>query len=190
MEEERIDIGYLRKDGWSLASRFLMPSILLSPKVTDFNSLKRMGFVNIFLYDYTEGQQQYYKNSILLIFQPSYSFYNESWEEFYETMASYKNFVKFIDYKGMRYGFWYSISPTFGNNLRWLFKKGFYSEFPKNYLPYLNETERKISLRDSHYQRGMEMKLGLEEGDLDGVELASLADKEDYCIDLTIKDGQ
>ena len=43
----------------------------------------------------------------------------------------------------------------------------------------------KIVKVDEVYRRSVEKKLGLEEDSLIGVELASIPEKEEYCLDLT-----
>lgn len=180
----RKDLSILRKDGWSSASRFLLPSILLSPRLTNFDVLKKMGFINLFLYDETEGKQKFYKDSVGLLFNPSYSFFENDWNEFIEMMQSYKNLIEIVDYGDLVFLLWFRISHPFLPNLRYNFKLGKFSQFPKNYLAYLNDTERRVCLMDDNYRIGLEKSLGLEEGDLEGVELASVPDKESYVFDF------
>ena len=67
--EERVDLfQYYRKNGkHSLASLYLLPSLMLDPKLTDWETLNKMGYLSIFLYDKTEGFAEYYPNSLLMV---------------------------------------------------------------------------------------------------------------------------
>lgn len=177
----RIDIHNKYKK-WSPASRFLLPSILLSPKLTNFETLVKMGFVTIILYDETKEKTKFHKDSIGLLFNPSYSFWENNWTEFVKTMQSYENLIEIVDYGNLIFLLWFKINPLFSQNLRYNFKQGKFSSFPKNYLQYLPENEQKICRKDLKYQKYLENKLGLEEGELNGKELASIPDREEYTF--------
>lgn len=182
--EERVDLfQYYKVDGkHTIASKFLLPSLMLDPALTNWETLNKMGYLSIFLYDKTEGFTEYYPNSLLMIYNPSISFYEENWDNFSTLMKTYKNFICENYYDKYVYGFWFKINPNFGNNLRLLFKQGKYSEFSKNYLVYLAELQQKICKKDKNYQKALEIKLGLEEGDLNNCELESIADRESYIF--------
>lgn len=182
--EERVDLfQYYRKNGKNcLSSLFLLPSLMLNPNITDYQSLQRMGFLMIALYDETEGFARYYKNSLMIVYNPSVSFKAEYWDKFSEIMKNYSNFICENYYDDYVYGYWFKINPAFGENLRLLFKQGKYSEFPKNYLQLLPDTQQRICKKDKNYQKGLELKLGLEDGELEGCELESIADKESYTF--------
>lgn len=183
-KEERIDVfDYYPPKRGSLATLFLLGSVKLSPSLTSFTMLERMGFVNLFLYDETEGNIEYYEDGILLIFNPSVSFYTENWNIFVQTMEEYKNFISVVKYDYCLYGFWFKIHNEFSQgNLKYLFKKGEYSKFPKNYTEYLIGDCKKIVKQEEEYRFKLEKKLGLEEGELIGKELASIASKESYTF--------
>lgn len=182
--EERIDLfEYYKKDGkHSLASLFLLPSLALNPKLTNWENLKKCGYLSIFLYDNTIGFAEYYPNSLLIIFNPSKSFKEEYWEEFSNVMKGYSNFICENYYDEHVYGYWMKINPYFGHDLRFYFKQGKYSMFPQKYIGHLAENEQKICRKDLKYQRYLENKLGLEEGELDDQELGSKPEKEEYTF--------
>lgn len=184
---ERINLHALKKEkGYNSVSRFLLPSIMLNPSLTDFNALHYMGYLDAYLYDMTKGKRQYFPNSLLLCFNPSISFFNNGWEDFEKTMKDYPNFIEIIEYNDYIYGLWFKINEErFGKNLRYFYKRGFFSAFPKQYITFLNDTEKKICTRDKTYQYGLEKRCGLEKGDLEGVELGTLPEKEEYCVNFT-----
>lgn len=183
-EQERVDLfEYYKKSGkFSYTSRFLLPSIDLNEKISDYELLRRMGMINIFLYDKTEGFAEYHPNSLLLIFNPSVSFYEEHWEDFSNLIKSYPNFICENYYDYCIYGYWMRIHNKFGDRLRYLVKLGKFSLFPKNYVTFLHENEQKICNRDYNFQKRLEIRLGLKEGSLDDKELASIPDKEEYTF--------
>lgn len=168
---------------FSLTSRFLLPSLKLDTRF-DWNTLEVMGLVNVFLYDETEGKNKYYKNSLLLIFQPSVSFKTEHWDMFEKVIkTSYPTLVEYIVYEEYVYGFWMKIGEEFGENLRYSFKLGKYSQFSKNYVNnYLDKNCQKICNKDKEYQKKLEESLLLYEGMLDNCELASIEDKKNYIF--------
>lgn len=182
--EERVDLfEYYKKDGkHSLASLYLLPSLMLNPKITDWDNLKRFGYLNLFLYDKTEGFAKYYPNSLLIIMNPSKSFRYEHWEDFSNIMKSYNNFICENYYDDYVYGYWMKINAIFGQDLRILFKQGKYSEFPKNYLTFLSENQKKVCNKDKTYQKNLEIRLGLKDGELDNCELDSKDSVENYTF--------
>lgn len=182
--EERVDLfEYYKKNGkFSSTTRFMLSSLNLPANVFGYALLHRMGMVNIFLYDKTQGFAEYYENSLLLIFNPSVSFYENNWQQFSKLVKSYPNFICENYYDYCIYGYWIRIDKNFGNELRYLLKQGKFSSFPKNYLQHLPENEQKICRKDLKYQRYLEDKLGLEEGELDDKELASIPDREEYTF--------
>lgn len=183
-KEERIDIfDYYPPKRSSLATLFLLGSIKLSPLLTNFTTLEHMGFVNLFLYDETEGNIEYYEDGILLVFNPSVSFFVQNWSNFELAMKEYKNFITVVKYDYCLYGVWFKIHKEFSQgNLRYLFKKGEYSKFPKNYATYLIGDCEKIVKQEEDYRIKLEKRLGLEDGELIGKELASVPEKESYTF--------
>lgn len=168
---------------FSLASRFLLPSLKLHTRL-NWHTLEIMGFVGIFLYDETEGKTKYYKNSLLIIFQPSVSFKEEHWKMFENVIKNnYPSLLEYIQYDEFVYGFWMKIGEEFGKNLRYYFKLGRYSEFPANYAnKYLNEYEKNVCKKDENLQKTIEEKLGLTEGQLNNCELESIEEKTNYIF--------
>jgi len=183
-EKERVDLfQYYRADGkFSSASLFLLPSVDLSPKITDFQSLKKIGFLNIYLYDETEGFIGHYPDSLLLIFNPSVSINEDYWESFETILKSYNNFICVNYYDYCIYGVWMKISDKFNKNLRFLFEIGKFSKFGNNYISFLGNFEQNICKQDEEYRLKLEKRLGLKEGYLIGRELASIPDKPSYTF--------
>lgn len=178
--EERVDLfQYYRKNGkHSLASLYLLPSLMLDPKLTNWETLNKMGYLSLFLYDKTEGFAEYYPNSLLMVYNPSVSFYENHWEDFSKLMKTYNNFICENYYDKYVYAFWFKINPVFGQDLRLLFKQGKYSQFPKNYIAYLSELQQKICKKDIKYREYLENKLGLLEDTLENCELETKEDLE------------
>lgn len=189
MEEQRKDIHYLHKNGYSSCTFFLMPSILLSPNLTNWQTLHKLGFVNCYLYNETGIGEVYYPNSLLIILNPSYSFYQNDWLLFDETLRSYKNFITIIDFKKLIFGAWFKIDEVkFGKNLRYLYKKGHFSAFPLKYIQYLNEKEKKICSMNIEYRNQFAESLGYEGSDFEGIELASKPEPENYTFKMEINE--
>lgn len=184
IEIERRDIHYMHKDGFNSCSIWLLPSILLNPKITDWQTLNRLGFINCYLYNKTNIGVVYHPNSILIILNPSYSFFEEDWESFKTVIEEYKNYLEFVDFGNLIFGFWMSISPQFLPNLRYYYKLGQFSMFPKTIIPYLNEREKKIVLQDELYRKKLEFDLGLPEDELLNKELASKPERTEYEFTL------
>lgn len=189
IKEGRIDLFKKRKSNrYSKATVYLLPSLLLPSTLIDYEEhLHQMGFENVYLLDKTDGKTLFHKSALLLIFNPSYSFFNEKWQFTEQLFKKRSNFIELIDYKegSLVFGIWMRTHPSFGNNLRWYFRKGFYSQFPRNYIEKIKEdSAKRICLKDPNYQRGMELKLGLSEGELDGIELDSLVEKEEYTFNF------
>lgn len=182
---ERVDIHkkYKPNGYYSDCSRFMLASVKFPDELISWENLLHVGFVGCFLIDETEGQERFIKNSILTIYNPSISFYNENWVNLLELLKTRPNFVKYIDYNNLIFGTWHSIDPKFGKNLRFFYRKGFFSEFPASYLPHIkNSKEALICKKDKEYQKIMENKLGLSEGEMDNMELASIP--EDYTFKM------
>lgn len=185
MEEDRVNLHeYYAK--YNLASKFLLPSLLLDDRIVSFDKLKLLGFIGVFLYDETEGNVRYFPNSLLIILNPSVSFKELHWESVLELFKKYPNFIEYIEYDEYIYGIWFKIHDKFGNNLRNLFKLGKYSEFPASYIMFLTENAKKVCKQDAGLQKEKEKELGLEEGDLNGAELASIPNREDYVFKYLI----
>ena len=184
VEIERVDLHHLHKDGYSSCSIWLLPSVLLNPKITDWQILNKLGFVNCYLYNKVEGMKEYHKDGILIILNPSYSFYQEDWQSFRGVIEEYKNFIEFIDFGNLIFGFWMGISPQFLPNVRYYYKLGKFSLINPKYISYLNEREKKIVLQDELYRKKLEFDLGLEEDELLGEELASKPSPEEYIFKL------
>lgn len=181
--EERIDLfEYYRADGkYSSATLFLLPSVKLSTRLTDFQALKKVGFVGCFLYDESEEFELFYKNSLLLVFCPSVSFHNEYWEEFVNVMKNYPNFITLNDYGYLCYGIWMKM---YFPEVKTLFKLGKFSKFPKDFIKLLDDREQKICKMDANYRYGLEKRLGLDEEDLVEAELESIPAKESYTFKI------
>jgi hypothetical protein len=187
MEREDLHKIYNPEGKFNSASKFLLPSLKLHTRL-DWQNLKLMGFVGVFIYDYTENKVKYYKNSLLLIFNPSKTFKETHWNNFSKVIKSYPNLLEYIEYSTYVYGFWMKIggvSEDFGVNLRYLFKQGKFSEFPTVYVEkYLEGAEQKVCKKDENYQYGLEKNLLLEHGDLNGMELESIPDRETYIFNF------
>jgi hypothetical protein len=187
--EIRVDLHKLLKpEGkYSSCTKFMLYSAKLPASIISYDTLKRLGFIDVFLYDETEGNQSYYKDCILLVFNPSVSFWEGDYGKLKDLMKSRPNFLKEIEYGYCVGGFWLKIGEEFGKNLRWYYKKGLYSQFPKRYIDSLNDTEKRICSMDENYRVGLEKKLGVDEGGLEGIELASIPERKDYTFKF-IKD--
>lgn len=181
--EERINLfEYYRTDGkYSSATLFLLPSVKLSTRLTDYEALKRVGFVNLMLYDETEGFQEFYKDSLLLLFNPSINFKNQYWEEFVNVMKNYPNFITLNDYGYLCYGIWMKM---YFPEVKTLFKLGKYSKFPPQYVKLLDDREQKICKMDANYRYGLEKSLLLDEGFLENIELSDIPTKESYTFKM------
>lgn len=180
----RIDI-HKQYPKWGSSARYLLPSILLSPKISSFETLSKMGFVTVILYDYTEGKKLFHKDCIGLLMNPSYTFFENGWEEFMETMHTYNNFVEIVDYECMIFLLWFKIHPQFLPNLRYFFKAGQFSMLPQKLHGFLSEKERKICQMDVGYRNKFAESLGYTGEDFEGIQLESLPDRKEYCLDLT-----
>tara|TARA_R110000868_G_scaffold179968_3_gene420449 strand:+ start:7189 stop:7737 length:549 start_codon:yes stop_codon:yes gene_type:complete len=181
---ERVDL-HSKYEKYNSATRFLLASLKLHPKIIDYSTLKELGFISLFLYDKTGVDVEYFPNSLLMIFNPSVSFFEEKWDDFTGVVKEYPNFIKIIDYSGLIFGVWMKVKDeNFGKNLRYNFKLGKYSEFPIPYIAYLNEFEKKICMLDEKYRKTLEIKLGLDEDQLIDCELFDVPLKESYIFKL------
>lgn len=180
-EIKRNDIHYLNKNGYNSCTGFLLPSILLNPKLTDWLSLKKFGFINCYLYDETSTKQKFYTNSLLIILNPSISFYKNDWGLFEQVLKNYPNFITTVDYDNFIIGVWFRIHPDF-KDVKTLFKRGQFSKFPEKLIAYLPDKQKKICLKDKIYQKALENKLGLIEGHLDDMELCSKPEPDSYTF--------
>lgn len=187
MEEKKGNLHeVLKKNGeYNSCTRMLLPSIMLPIPQFSLEGMKILGFINCYLIDKTEGMKNFHKDGILLLFCPSVSFFEERWEFFIQLVKGRSNFIELIEYNDYLFGIWMGVDKKYLPNLRWYYRKGFYSEFPKNLIPFLPEKEAKIVKRDELYQRSIEISLGLEEGELNNVELKSIPEPEEYTINLT-----
>ena len=183
MKQSRIDIHSKYKK-YNSATDFLLPSLKLNPIMMDYEKkLKKLGFINLFLYDETEGKKEFYPDSLLLIFNPSVSFKEEHWNNFLEVMKAYP-VIEYIDYGYYIYGFWIKIHEDFKKNLRYYFKLGKFSQFPSKLHPFMREDVKKICKLDDGYRKNLEKKLGYNEGDFIGTELYDIPDKSSYTFKL------
>lgn len=170
---------------YNSATQFLLGSLKLHPRIINYETLRELGLISIFLYDKTGVDVEYFPNSLLIVLNPSVSFHEEKWEDFINIIKEYPNFIKIIDYGGLIYGIWMSIiEKEFGKNLRYHFKLGKFSHFNPKYLPYLNEFEKKICSLDEGYRKKLEVKLGLDEDELIDCELYDIPLKESYIFRL------
>ena len=185
--KQRVDLHkILRPNGkYNSCTSFLLPSIGLKVPEFSLNGLQVLGFVNTYLHNYTKGYENYKKDCLLLLFNPSISFFEEKWQFFEELIKRKENFKEIIEFDYCIFGIWLGIENKHLPNLRWYYKKGFYSHFPKSMHSILLDEYGKIVKVDEVYRRSVEKKLGLEEDSLIGVELASIPEKEEYCLDLT-----
>lgn len=168
-KEERVSLHeYYPK--YSSCTYYLLPAIQLTHNLTQAETLKKLGFIGCFLIDKTEGNKEVEENGLLLIFNPSVSFLKYNWDKFFYAMSTYKNLINIIRYDEYVYGFWFRIHPDF-KDVKILFKRGQFSKFPKKLLEHLTEKRVKICLKDKNYQKALEIKLGLDEGQLDDEEL-------------------
>lgn len=141
-----------------------------------------MGFINLFLDDYSSGKRHYNRNAGLMLFNPSISFVEDG--KFEEVITYFKqrpNFIECVDYGYYIYGVWLIFKYE---GLRNLYKKGLFSKFPKAYYIYLDKFELDVCTKNKNWQSTLEKRLGLEDGDLEEVELASKPDIEDFVFDL------
>lgn len=180
-KEERVSLHeYYPK--YSSCTYYLLPAIQLTHSLTQADTLKKLGFIGCFLIDKTEGNKEVYENGVLLIFNPSISFLENNWDKFFYAMSTYKNLVNVIRYDEYVYGFWFTIAPELGN-VKTLFKRGQFSKFPQKLIVDLqNEKRKKICLKDKNYQKDLEIKLGLDEGQLDDEELDEIPSKDSYTF--------
>ena len=179
-KEERVSLHeYYPK--YSSCTYYLLPAIQLTHSLTQADTLKKLGFIGCFLIDKTEGNREVYENGVLLIFNPSISFLENNWDKFIYAMSTYKNLSDIIRYDEYVYGFWFAIIPEFGN-VKTLFKKGQFSKFPQKLIVYLHDKRKKICLKDKDYQKALEIRLGLNEGQLDDAELDEIPSPDSYTF--------
>jgi len=183
MEQSRIDIHSKYKK-YNSATDFLLPALDFDKKVISYDTLRELGFIGIFLFDKTENRKEFYPNCLLIVLNPSISFYKSHWDKFLDVMKE-KIVEEYIEYSYCLYGFWVRIPKKYGSNLRGLFRKGKFSKFPANLHPHLRENDiRKICKLDAEYRKQLEKKLGYEEGDFIGMELAAIPQEESYVFTL------
>lgn len=184
-EKERFDIHHLKAKEYSSCTKFFLPSLLIDSKITSFQTLFKLGFINCYLNDNTKGYKNYEKDGVLLLFNPSVSFKENSWDLLDDVITKKSNYICSLSYNYCIEAYWMRISDKFLPNMRYYYKKGFYSQMSKNLIPYLNDTERRIIQKEPNFQKGKELEMGLAEGEMDNLELASIPSKSDWLLDLS-----
>lgn len=182
MEKERKNLQYLKGAEYNSCTNFLLYSIRLNEKIISYNTLKKLGFINCYLYNKTGKGVVYHKDSLALLFNPGKSFYEETWDEFVEYAKTCNNLIEIVELDYCVILLWFKIFPEYLPNLRQNYKAGFFSRFKRNYSRHLNPRERAICERSRELQMKLEISLGLEENELDGIELATKPEKEDYTL--------
>jgi len=162
---------HLKKNNkFNLVSKYLLPSIYLSPSQFPIETLKLLGFVDCYLKD----EYKSLDNCVLLVFQPSIEVYEgEKWNYFIQMISKNNGLMEIVEYdiEDRIFGFWMKMHEKFKDKLIKPFEKGEYSKFPEDYKNILGEYEKKVCKKDIVLQRQKEKDLLLREGYLNNVEL-------------------